>query len=122
MSTMMSDVYWALGGKHYPSYEAFVAAVSEHNQAIAAGTSGWDPERVVASEPEIRIVYEAMWKSEDDVLDVLVSARGEGGVTMGEVLYGLHEASVEFFANADHRFFEGLSRIDDTTWRLRTGS
>jgi hypothetical protein len=120
MSTLMSNVYWALGRKKYAAYGDFVAAVSDYNQKVSPGSSGWDPEKQISQTP-ITIVYEAGWKDEDDTIEVVLGERGKP-LTMGQALFTLNNATVEFFEDADHCFFEGLAPRDGTEYELLTGS
>lgn len=107
MASLMTDVYWSFGSKQYESYEAFVAAVSAYQEQIAPGRHHWAPDEVVGTGP-MKLVYEAGWKDEDDLLEVKVGERGEP-VTMGRALYELNQQGFEFFEGADHCFFEGLT-------------
>ena len=43
-------------------------------------------------------------------------------LTMGRALFDLNNTTVEFFADADHCFFEGLVPAAPGVYRLRTGS
>lgn len=121
MQSYMKRVFWSLGRRTYATYDDFVTAVSAHQQEIAPGKNDWAPEQIVAERGPITIVYEAMWKNEDDTLEIIVGD-AHGPVTMGTLLFELNNQSREFFADADHRFFEGLSSSDGKTFRLRTGS
>jgi hypothetical protein len=120
MTRLMSDVYWALGTARYPSYEAFVAAASAYQEEIAPGRHGWNPDQVLATGP-MTLVYEAGWKDEDDLLEVVVGEPGQP-VTMGRVLYELNQQGFEFFEGADHHFFEGLTLEEDGVHQISIGS
>ncbi len=91
---LMTDVYWALGDKKYPAYQAFVDAVTEYNNAMTPGKYGCDPDQVVSLAP-IKVVYEAMWKDEDDTINLDVGLAGIP-VTMGQLLYCLEQRHVRF--------------------------
>jgi len=117
---LLTDVYWAFGDKKYTTYQAFVAAVTEYNDAMAPGKHGWDPDQVVSLTP-IRVVYEAMWKDEDDTINLDVGLAGIP-VTMGQLLFALNNATCDFFMDADSHFFEGLDWVSGTTYQLRIGS
>jgi hypothetical protein len=116
---VMTNVYWLLGRERIPEYDKFVDAVTSYNNEIAPERTEWDPDQVISQEP-VRIVFEAMWKDEDDTIDLRVGSPGEP-VTMGEVLYTLNNETVEFFALGSN-FFEGLSRGNGDTLHLWIGS
>lgn len=116
----MDEVYWSFGLERYKNYEMFVLAVTEYNDDVAEGEHEWDPEAVVCSGP-CKIQYEAGWKDEDYLLEVVVTAE-DGPVKMGRLLYKLHVDSFTFFENCDHHFFEGLEEISPGTYELYIGS
>lgn len=120
MSTLMSNVYWAFGQKKYTVYADFVAAVTDYNQKIGPDSTQWDPDKQIAKAP-ITVVYEAGWKDEDDTIEIVLGKRGKA-LTMGEALFTLNNATVEFFADADHHFFEGLETQEGTEYQLLIGS
>ena len=120
VSTLMSNVYWALGQKKYASYDAFVAAVTDYNQKISPDSSGWDPNKQITKTP-ITVVYEADWKDEDDTIRLVLGERGTA-LTMGKALFTLNNATVEFFKEADHHFFEGLAAREGAEYKLLVGS
>jgi hypothetical protein len=66
-------------------------------------------------------VYEAGWKDEDDTIETVLGERGKA-LTMGEALFTLNNATVEFFKDADHHFFEGLAARGGTEYELLVGS
>jgi len=117
---LMQKVYWVLGGETFSSYNDFVQAVTRYNQQIAPDRSEWQPDRVVCQGPA-RIVYEALWKDEDDLLQVVVSTLAEP-ITMGQILFALHNQSAAFFQDTDQRFFEGLEAGQDGVLWLQVGS
>jgi len=117
---LLTGVYWALGDKKYTTYQAFVAAVTEYNSAMAPGKHGWDPDQVVSLTP-VKVVYEAMWKDEDDTIDLDIGMAGVP-VTMGQLLFALNNATCDFFMDADSRYFEGLDWVSGATYQLRIGS
>jgi hypothetical protein len=116
----MTNVYWALGSKKYDTYDHFIAAVADHNQLISPENSRWNPDQEVANRP-IRVVYEALWKDEDDTIELDVGEPGKP-LTMGQLLFTLNNATYDFFQDADKRFFEGLALVKGTTYRLMVGS
>jgi len=120
MNTLMNNVYWVLGRKHYIAYDDFVAAVSDYNQRISPGSSGWDPEKQISDTPII-VTYEAGWKDEDDTIEVALGEPGKA-LTMGEALFHLNNATIEFFKGADCCFFEGLTGLGGARYRLSVGS
>jgi hypothetical protein len=120
MNTLMAYVYWVLGKKKYADYDGFIAAVSNYNKKINAAKSEWDPNQEIARGP-LTVVYEALWKDEDDTIELDVGQSGQA-LTMGRLLFTLNNATVDFFADADKRFFEGLALIEGTTYELIVGS
>jgi hypothetical protein len=119
LTTLMSNVYWALGQNEFSDYGDFVAAVTRYNQ-IYADSARWEPDKQISSAP-ITVVYEAAWKDEDDRLEVVLGERGKV-LTMGEMLFRLNNATVEFFKGSDHCFFEGLAVLGGTEYTLLVGS
>lgn len=120
VSNLMSGVYWTLGSKKYDAYEAFVAAVAEWNQLINPDQSAWAPEQVITEGP-VTVFYQALWKDEDNTIELTIGEPGQP-LTMGRLLFKLHNATVAFFADADARYFEGLARVDDKEYELLVGS
>lgn len=120
MGDLMRKVFWTLGRRPYADYDEFVRAVSEYQAQVSPAGSGWLPDAVLAPGP-ITVTYTAMWKDVDDSLAVPL---GEPGrlLTMGRALFELNNATVEFFADADHRFFEGLMPRTPGVYQLSTGS
>lgn len=117
---LLTNVYWVLGDRKYATYHTFVAAVAEYNNAMAPGKHGWNPDQVVSLTP-IKVVYEALWRDEDDTIDLDIGIAGVP-VTMGQLLFALNNATCDFFADAASQFFEGLDWVSGTTYRLRVGS
>ncbi len=120
MSTLMKNVYWVLGQKQYAAYKDFVIAATDYNKKISPGSSGWDPDKRISNVP-ITVVYEAGWKDEDDTIEVVLGERNKV-LTMGKALFTINNATVEFFKDADHRFFEGLAARGGTEYELLVGS
>jgi hypothetical protein len=120
VTTLMSNVYWALGQRKYTAYDDFVAAVTEYTKKISPGSSGWDPDKEISEVP-ITVSYEALWKDEDDTIEVVLGKPGKA-LTMAEALFTLNNATVEFFKDADHHFFEGLAARRGTDYELLVGS
>ncbi len=120
MSKLMGNVCWSLGKKRYDAYDDFIAAVTDYNKQISPRKTGWRPNQVVATGP-IRVVYEAMWKNEDDTIDLAVGEPGQG-LTMGQLLFTLNNATFDFFKDSDKHFFEGLTLVGDAVYELWIGS
>jgi hypothetical protein len=116
----MRRVFWTLGRRRYAGYDAFVRAVSEYQAQISPEDNDWAPDAVLAPGP-ITVTYTAMWKDVDDTLEVPLGEAGRP-LSMGRALFELNNATVEFFADADHCFFEGLVPVSPGVYRLRTGS
>lgn len=119
MAAFMTNVFWAFGGTSYSSYQDFETAVSLYQQQISPDTTQWNPSAVLAKGP-IRVMYEAMWRNENDHLNIAIGEPGED-VTMGQILFALHNGSVDFF-DGDHRFFEGISEMKPSVYQLWIGS
>jgi hypothetical protein len=117
---LMTNVFWSLGGKKFAVYDEFIRVVSEYNQKISAAKTAWKPNHVVAS-GRITVVYEAMWKDEDDTIEVEIGESGKS-LTMGKILFALNNETADFFKDADHRFFEGLSPVGGVKYELVIGS
>ena len=120
MSATMTNVYWVLGRTAYHSYDDFVAAVTDYNQKIAPLKSKWSPNQEVA-EGSINVVFEALWKDEDDSINVEIGEPDQP-LTMGRLLFTLNNATVDFFKDSDQRFFEGLAWVGGTEYELFVGS
>lgn len=116
----MRKVYWQQGIDKFSSLEDFVAEVELYNQAIAPELTEWNSKQVICTGP-ITIRYEALWKDEEDLLEVIVSTVEEP-ITMGQLLFRLHNESVEFFRDTDHCFFEGFEESQPGTLWLCIGS
>jgi hypothetical protein len=116
----MADVYWVFGRTKYVSYDDFIAAVTDYNKKINAKKTRWDPNQEVATSP-IKVVYEALWKDEDNTIDLDIGEPGKA-LTMGHLLFTLNNATCDFFKDADKRFFEGLVTINGTAYALQVGS
>ena len=117
---LMQNIYWSLGGDQFSSYDEFVEEVRRYNQRVAPDSTTWNPDQIVCTGP-VTIVYEALWKDEDNTLEVVVSTAKEP-ISMGQLLFTLHNESTEFFSGADHCFFEGLEEAKAEILWLRTGS
>jgi hypothetical protein len=120
VNELMERVYWALGEKAYAAYGDFVTAVAEYNNVIAPGENEWTPNRVISANP-VKVIYEALWKDEDDTINLDIGTPGIP-VTMGQLLFALNNATCDFFRDADTHFFEGLALVNNTTYRLLVGS
>lgn len=120
MKRLMSNISWVLGRKEYATYEDFIGAVTDYNKKLNAQGSMWDPNHEVAIGP-IKVVYEALWKDDDDTIEVEIGETGTK-LTMGQILYQLNNATYEFFKDADQRFFEGLAAMKGAEYELLIGS
>jgi hypothetical protein len=117
---VMGRVYWILGRKTFATYEDFVATVTTHNLNIDPEHNDWNPAQVISETP-IRVVYEALWKNENDRINLLIGTAGVP-VTMGQILFTLNNETYDFFAGGGSHFFEGLALINGTTYKLMVGS
>lgn len=120
MGTLMSNVFWAFGEKRYATYEDFVVAVTDYNKKVNTDASGWDPNKQISTAP-LTVVFEAAWRDEDDMIEVAVGESNKS-LSMGEVLFTLNNATVEFFKDAEQHFFEGLAARGGTRYELLVGS
>lgn len=109
---LMGKVYWSLGNKKYDSYNEFVKDVTDYNNNISSKGHEWNPEKIIINGPEIIASYEALWKDEDDVLEIMIDAENKSGISMGEILFKINNQSIEFFSEASF-FFEGLRKINN---------
>jgi hypothetical protein len=117
---MMENISWSFGGRAYGDPDEFITAVTARNEHREPEHNAWDPSLVVADGP-VRVSFEAMWRSENDLLDLII---GEPGVplTMATLLREINNASVDFFKGVDESFFEGLKPLGDGVFLLRMGS
>lgn len=116
---MMNDVHWRLGGEPYSDYLAFVQEVTRRNDEPTP--HGWIPDKIVCYGP-LKVRYEIPWKeSGEDLIEFIISTSNEP-ITVGVLLYRLHNGSAEFFAHEHHCFFEGLGDPVDGTAHLLIGS
>ena len=120
MGDLMREVYWTLGRLRYAGYDEFVRAVNEYQAEISPEDSEWVPDAVLTPGP-ITVTYTAEWKDVDDTLEVSLGEPGRP-LTMGRALFELNNATVEFFADADHCYFEGLVPTAPGVYELRIGS
>jgi hypothetical protein len=116
---LLRSVYWSFGTTNYTSFDEFSAAVTERNEFISPKGHAWVPGKVVSEGP-VRILFEAMWKDEDDVIDMSIGKEGEA-LTMGQLLYELHQNTRDFWGKHPG-FFEGLSHHSDHTYFLLVGT
>ena len=75
MSILMQRIYWAFGRETYATYEDFVTAATAYNATIDPEGPGWRPDQVVST-TSIEVVYEALWKDEDNTLQALQEFAG----------------------------------------------
>ncbi|MCG8575499.1 MAG: hypothetical protein MI810_11490 [Flavobacteriales bacterium] len=102
---MLDYVYWSFGTS-YDTYENFVKAVDDYNKDM--GESKWNAHQIVSSHKKIKVNFEAIWKDEDDFVEVTIEASDPAGIKMGEILYKINQESLKIFEGADATFFEGL--------------
>lgn len=125
MKVLMERVYWRLhSGERKDSYEEFIAEVTDHNNFIDKDNH-WKPSEVICDAPKLRIIYGDFGKNKNGSLKVMVEAKNGQNITMGEVLFSLHNQSVGFFAGT-MAYFEGLretaSKDGVQTFLLWTGT
>ncbi len=126
MKDLMQNVFWSLGSaKRKDSYDEFIAEVSRYNSELFTGLSKWNPDEIIFDGPRLRIVHLAFWKNADNRLEMIVEAKNGKSITMGEILFSIHNKSVGFFEGVS-AYFEGLtlttSKDSVPTYTLWTGS
>lgn len=124
MEIVMKNVYYSFDHKHHNSYDSFVNEVTTYNDSIDKA-HGWNPDQIVFDKPRIKLVYEAIWKNEDDWLEVIIEGENGNNIKMGEVLFQLNYKSGDFFKDQE-TFFEGLQETKSSdgipTYFLLIGS
>ena len=101
---ILEDVPWQLVGKPFETRADFERAVHEYHRQL--GFSGaWQPAQIVISAPRIRVLY---WRPDGDASFELTADNGES-FTAGELLFKIHNETVEHLREDDHQFFEGLA-------------
>ncbi len=125
MKVLMEKVYWRLhSAEKKDCYEEFVKEVTEHNNFIDKDND-WNPDEVICDAPKLRIIYGDFGKNKNGSLKVMVEAKNQQNITMGEALFSLHNQSVGFFADT-MAYFEGLkettSKDGIPTFLLWTGT
>ena len=126
MKDLMQNVFWSLGSaKRKDSYEEFIWEVSGYNNELFESLSKWNPDEVIFDGPQLRIVHLAYSKNADNRLEIIVEAKNGKSITMGEILFSIHNKSVGFFEGVS-AYFEGLtlttSKDGIPTYTLWTGS
>ncbi len=110
METIMGKVYWSLGTKKYEQISDFIQEVTDYNEDISPGDNEWEPDKVVINQPKIIVGYHALWKDEDDILEITIEAKNKSNITMGELLFSIHNESAVFFSESSF-FFEGITKM-----------
>ena len=109
----MSRVYWSLGSKVYDDYSNFEKIVTDYNQKISKDDHGWNPNELLTTKNTIKVIFEALWKNEDDYLEVTIHSEDGKGITMGKALFEITNQGFCMFENAGSSFFEGISYLKD---------
>ncbi len=103
---LMKKVYWSFIGDQFGDRAEFDRRVNQYQMDIAG--SPWLPEEAVLHSPRIRVTY-MCWQGDEQIEPVVEFASDNGdSFTAGELLYKLHNATVEQLREIDHHFFEGL--------------
>ncbi|MCA9974853.1 MAG: hypothetical protein KC413_03860 [Anaerolineales bacterium] len=116
----MKQVYWALGSVVHATYAAFIAEVTQYNNMISPGRHEWNPDQIITTKP-IRVVYEALWKDEDDTIDLNIGTP-DTPLTMGQILFAINNETYDFFKETSPHYFEGLAFKGGNTYELVIGS
>ena len=119
MGDLMRMVFWTLGRRRYAGHDEFVEPSTSIKLRSALGE--WLSTRCRPRSRAITVTYTAMWKDVDDTLEVPLGEPGRPLTWGGRLFPELNNATVEFFADADHCFFEGLvaKRHQESTGCLR---
>jgi hypothetical protein len=108
-SRIMSDILWAFRGKPFASKQEFEEQVRQYHVKIVKSAERWKPEALAVQRPQVRVQY-MCWRGDDEVEPVVLLESDDGAsFSQGELLYKIHNATVEDLRHMDHSFFEGLS-------------
>ncbi len=89
------------------------------NEEDPGAGEAWEPDRLVLGRSRLTLVsYD--WDGEREVGREIAAAGN--AFTMGEVLRAAHRMHVDLAHAPGPRIFEGITRLDDGTYRIRTGS
>lgn len=109
----------------YESYEDFKKYVQKEYKTIYGKKEEWASNKVLVNYGKIRILC-GFWYS-DELLEILVEAKNGKNITMGELMFKIHNetAKVEFFEDAD-AYLEGIieekSKDEIPTYKLDLGT
>ena len=105
---IMADTIWSFIGEKFRDRTAFSDEVREYHLDID-GEDSWKPEEVVLDAPRVQVAYE-YWDDEGEELEALLdlTAANAKNFTALDLLFQLHNATVEHLRDNDHHFFEGL--------------
>ena len=106
----MNKVYWVLGNKKYSDYNKFITDVTIYNEDISKDNE-WSPSNALIYNKKIIVGYEALWKDEDDIIEITIESKNDEFITMGDILFKINNDSIDFFKEADACFFEGIVNL-----------
>lgn len=106
--SLMSKVAWSFTKEPYPTREAFAEAYRDYCERVFGGERPLN-EGVALPIPVVRIQYHC-WRGNNDVEPVVtLTSDNPAGFPELELLYKIHNATVEDLRGMDHHFFEGLN-------------
>lgn len=132
--SFLNNVLWHFTDKEFTDTSIFSDAVSEYHLAIKREPDFWQPEEIVFSLPQVKILYEAWINGQEDLLpnEILIEDE-QGAFEMEDGMYqveilatldadnGKEFTAVEFLMKVhnqlankelgDHIFFEGVEEI-----------
>jgi hypothetical protein len=113
MASLMGRISWSLGFKKYQDYNEFIKEVTERTHQIFGEKTSWDPDKVIDSDNQIVVLFQAFWKDEDDELTITIDSPNGKGISMGQALFEINNQGYWMFENVDKHFFEGISYSED---------
>ena len=111
---LMQKVYWVFGRNTYGSYDDFIKEVDDYNNKLSSKHE-WAHNKIAINHcNKIKLIYCAMWKSENNILEVVIEGKYKSFITMGEILFKLNNESINFFQETNNIFFGGISKSETT--------
>lgn len=115
--SIMRSVLWSFNGERFSDVKAFDAELVQYSIDIQ-GENRWEPDAVVLDSPTVEVLYEYWDLSGEEDREVeatleLSAANGKAFTAL-DLLFQLHNATVENLRGMDHCFFEGLSLDSDS--------
>lgn len=125
---LLKHVAWNFTGKGFDNRADFNQAIANYQLAILDDPSGWNPDEIIVSAPEVDILYECYATDSEPVFDdetikadygeekeIIARFTADNGASFSalELLYKLHQR-LQQRELGDHTFFEGLVPADET--------